>query len=482
MHRNAGPMTLPGDWAPRIPSPEGSIEENNNLSQNFGRISSRSVSENLLNPILHSSRESDENRLGANGGRQDNREPLHAEALNEPVPNFQAEHPIRRPLPQPRPFEGRGDRNIVQFFVVYERYAASMWGARNSDWVAGLEVLLQGWALRLYRGLVEQGADYRKIKKDLLSAFPGVIDPLRTRNLLKLLNIKQESGEPLPVFFARIDQLVAETYPDLNEHSHGLQVRDTFLMKLSPELASKIASYCNTRGDFDPIRVREAATVISNSDNFHSKTEEENVYLINATQAAASGPIKTTADTMGDKSMRCYICAGPWHPVSACALYPLVFSCPLCRGEPHAITECDLYKDWISFQQFSRGNTYRNQNSGYERYSRPPSYSRNVNEFRGNNNVEDYRAGYSRYNRPPYRQVGNNIPENRNNIRDMRRPGYEGQRPLGDGGRRDPRRADSGNPRYRERSQEEQEYMNRARYNRQPLNIQRNNNQRPSEN
>ena len=71
-----------------------------------------------------------------------------------------------------------------------------MWGENKSDWIAGLESLLLGWALILYRGQVEQAKTYADIKSALEAAFPGIVDPFQTRNLLKLLNLKREVGEP----------------------------------------------------------------------------------------------------------------------------------------------------------------------------------------------------------------------------------------------------------------------------------------------
>ena len=266
---------------------------------------------------------------------------------------------FRRPLPQPRPFEGTGDRSIKNFFATFERYANSMWGSRKSDWVAGLEANLQGWALVLYRGLVDAGRSYEKIKTDLLTAFPGVVDPFRTRNLLKLVNMKREVNEPLTVFLLRIDQIIRETYPDLTDHSHDLQVRDTFLMKLDSSIALKIANFCNARGDFGPQAVRESANLISLAEI--SGDREESLFFANASgQIGTEAPIKE-APVREANALRCYICAGAWHPVSACTLYPMVFSCPLCRVEPHAVTECPLYEEWKRFRSSSEVTTRQRQ-------------------------------------------------------------------------------------------------------------------------
>ena len=158
-------MTLPGDWAPITRGISEGIEDsemidNNNLSggsidlTNF-RSSSRNISANLDNlavPILHSSRESEaaEETDGRRGSRPNstNNTANEQDERRNPIYNPR-EMAYRRPLPQPRPFEGRGDRDIKQFFRVYERYASSCWGQEKSDWVAGLETLLQGWALVL---------------------------------------------------------------------------------------------------------------------------------------------------------------------------------------------------------------------------------------------------------------------------------------------------------------------------------------------
>ena len=53
--------------------------------------------------------------------------------------------------------------------------------------------------------------------------------------------------------------------------------------------------------------------------------------------------------------MRCYICGESWHPVSACSLYSMIFSCPLCRLEPHPITECVVYERFMQ-NYYNQGN------------------------------------------------------------------------------------------------------------------------------
>ena len=69
----------------------------------------------------------------------------------------------RRPLPQPRPFEGRAEESLDHFFRTYERYAQSAWSDDPCDWVAGLENFLVSWPLTLYRGLIVQGKSYAQI-------------------------------------------------------------------------------------------------------------------------------------------------------------------------------------------------------------------------------------------------------------------------------------------------------------------------------
>ena len=225
-----------------------------------------------------------------------------------------------------------------------------MWGACKSDWIAGLESHLKGWALTIYNGMCDQGKSYEDIKKALRCAFPGVVDPFKTKNLIKLVNLKREVSEPLPVFFMRVDQIIRETYPHLEEHSHKLQVRDTFLMKLEANIASKIATYCTTRNDFEPDTVQEAAIMVGAPDFLNPNTPGDSVLLL---QPSAAGPMANTpALQLGrkDPDMKCLLCAGSWHPVSACILYSSIFSCPLCQEEPHSIRECGLYQEWAQIR------------------------------------------------------------------------------------------------------------------------------------
>ena len=166
-----------------------------------------------------------------------------------------------------------------------------------------------------------------------------------------MVKLKRESNEPLPVFYSRISQLIRETYPDLDEDAHNLQVRDTFLMKVPPGVAEQIAQYCNSRGDFQPNRVREAAMIVTNTGIPDFQASSENVFLAQTNVEQRRTPLIPK----GESGLKCYICAGSWHAVSACPLYPLVFSCPWCRSEPHPVTDCALYNDWLQFKR-ERGN------------------------------------------------------------------------------------------------------------------------------
>ena len=285
---SSGRATLPSDWMPnqyssRGPSPQNSAADNDLgvMSPSLIALQGSSRSGDMAVPILHSSnedsshsqslrhmppfaderRDADANHLGRDG----NEEPV---APGDARQNPPRERAYRHPLPQPRAFDGKGERNIKQFFSVYEKYCKSMWGDNTQDWVSGLELLLKGWALVLYNNLVNQGKSYNDIKTALQHAFPGVVDPFRTRNLMKLLTLKREQGEPLPVFYMRVDTLIRETYPNLEEVSAGIQCRDTFLMKLDPHIASKIASYCASRNCFEPRTVQEAAVMVGSEDFF----------------------------------------------------------------------------------------------------------------------------------------------------------------------------------------------------------------------
>ena len=325
-----------------------------------------------------------------------------------------------------------------------------MGGGRKSDWVAGLEANLQGWALVLYRGLVDQGQSYDKIKNDLLTAFPGVVDPFRTKNLMKLLNLKREVGEPLPVFYARIDQLVSETYPDLTDESHDLQVRDTFLMKLDSAIALKIANFCNARGDFGPIAVREGANLINmpEAQGANPRPAEENIFLANASgnvgaQTINSGRSLSTGQVKGTGTgdLRCYICAGTWHPVSSCPLYQMIFTCPLCRTEPHAVNLCPLYEEWQRFRagyegmgarprqgvdgNARQGAAERQQNDytiNRQRYQGPRGYGMNDRQTRQYANHYD-QSGEGRASRGEFRAY-----EREYRYRDSRDRGYVNER------------------------------------------------------
>ena len=441
-------MTLPGDWAPpafssRGPSPHNSLERNDiDASQGLMglRPSSRTQSE-MAAPILHSSNES--SRLGSGhpthpfaGDRRDaESNPQELEGAQEPIePNGgdQSRNPVstrsyRHPLPQPRPFDGQGERTIAQFFKVYEKYSRSMWGDHRSDWVAGLEVHLKGWALTLYNKLINQGKSYEDIKLSLQNAFPGVVDPFKTKNLIKLLNLKRESDEPLPVFFMRVDTLIRETYPHLEEHSAKIQCRDTFLMKLDAETASKIANYCNTRNNFNPETVREACAIVGSPDFLHpggEATSGADIFLI---QPSQQPKVAVQQNTPKEMEMRCLLCAGLWHPISACIIYQQVFSCPLCREDPHPITQCRLYSDWRNIRQSMSQTNNRQWGEGHE-----IDRSRNVNRYesRGNFN-QRYDRTRSNQNRAPYPG-----PRPRSASRDVRDNSNDRRQQIGDFNRR----------------------------------------------
>ena len=209
--------TLPAEWTPLGTSLENLEEERNSLS-NVSPNSDLRRSVNgggFIAPAeLHSSHSSGGSdalmgRLGLNipaeppaGSQGPGDPPNNLDTVAPPPDQHQRlARSFRHPLPKPRMFDGTdANRSMTQFFTIYERYAGSMWGQNTSDWGAGLETLLQGWALQLYRQLSDQGKSYSVIKNTLMTAFPGVVDPFRTRSLLKLVNLKHETGEPLSVF------------------------------------------------------------------------------------------------------------------------------------------------------------------------------------------------------------------------------------------------------------------------------------------
>ena len=226
-----GRLTLPEDWVPqhlgsRNPSPAG-MNEPDAESPSLLELRIGNASSELAAPILQSPRGSITPPPGG--------QPLNSASGNAGVdpasnPNSPQRHQpaggaaprgnhetYRHPLPQPRPFDGKGNRDINIFFSAYEKFATSSWGACRADWGAGLEQHLKGWALILYQNMMDQGSPYDDIKKALQMAFPGIIDPFKSQNLIKLVNLKREDDEPLPVFFMRVDQIIRETYPNLEE-------------------------------------------------------------------------------------------------------------------------------------------------------------------------------------------------------------------------------------------------------------------------
>ena len=316
----------------------------------------RNRSSEIAAPVLGQSRESVESEeMGRNRNGRDattgGRGILGGD--NDPQPRVRQ---YRRPLPQPRPFAGRSEESLDHFFRTYERYAQSAWSDDPGDWIAGLENFLVSWPLTLYRGLITQGKSYSQIKEALVRAFPKIGDPFNCRNLLSLVNLKREPGEPLAVFFQRTENMIAMTYSSLDEDSQQMMTRDTFLIKISPGVSAKIANYCNSRDDFSYEAVRVAAAMVDTPEHFREETETVNVAQLSRGE--------TLGATRSD--MKCYICGGSWHPVSACSLYPQVFSCPLCRLSPHPITECGLYERFMQIRG-SRAGANGNDRDGYRR-------------------------------------------------------------------------------------------------------------------
>ena len=442
----AGRISMPGDWAPpvsnsREPSPQNRLSEINNLdvspSIHGFRTSSRNASGEVAVPILHSSNESNGSRPAPSGrllteehregdlnqlGFEDDRarEAENVEQAIDAQVEVARARSYRHPLPMPRAWDGKGERDIKQFFKVYEKYCSSMWGYNRSDWISGLETLLKGWALHLYSNLVNQGKSYESIKLALQNAFPAAVDPFRTKNLIKLLNLKKELGEPLPVFFMRVDTLIRETYPHLEERSAKIQCRDTFLMKLDAETASKIANYCNTRNNFEPSMVQEAAVMVGSPDFLNTSpgaTSSSDIFLVQPNELQKT---KAMQQNQKETEMRCLLCAGSWHPVSACILYATIFTCPLCREDPHPITECRLYSEWNQFRKVVPQNrngqwSDNHQTNRYHQIRRTSWTSRNeVPDATWRQNANRYapredRTGYmnTRTNtfnqgRPPY--------------------------------------------------------------------------------
>ena len=420
----------------RTPSPHLSEEGRNTLGDDelFSQRARTPPPIDMAVPLLHSSRESNgidhrARSLGNGGGFGLNggggAEPgMGGGGGRDQVGDAEAPPRVRqyrRPLPQPRPFEGRGEESITHFFRVYERYATSAWSDDQSDWVAGLENFLLSWPLTLYRGLVIQGKTYPQIKDALCKSFPGYTDPLNTRCLLRLLNLKRESGEPLSVFFMRTDNLIGQTYPRLDENSRQVMVRDTFLIKIESATSAKIANYCNSRDDFGYDAVRVAAAVMDAPDYLNGESQET-VLLTMSKPESSLGKQSSLPNGSGNE-MKCYLCGGSWHPVSACPLYPMVFTCPLCRVTTHAVTDCALYPKLMKIR--NQGAAWGNTDDGYYR-----------GNIRGDVREDRYSAQHRnnyRYNSSndrsvwPYRNGNRNLNDSQDWRTEERDPnGYSG--------------------------------------------------------
>ena len=89
----------------------------------------------LAAPVL-AGRDASRGMMGSNGSAPSG-DPSHPPGVypGGPMDPPRARQ-FRRPLPQPRPFEGRQEESLVQFFRTYERYAASAWSEESEDWVA----------------------------------------------------------------------------------------------------------------------------------------------------------------------------------------------------------------------------------------------------------------------------------------------------------------------------------------------------------
>lgn len=304
----------------------------------------------------------------------------------------------KQPLPKPRPFTGEGDRTFEIFLESYEPYARSNWGEDKASWRVGLEELLSSWALKVYRSLLRRKKTYDEMIEAIKKAFNGVKDPLGVKKKIELETTEKHPNEPLSVFHMRVSNLVAEAYPDISDYDREVRVRENFLKRIPERVVEQIANYCVRIDDFSNEAIYDGALVAETTPKLVSSRyisegrEEVNVVQTNKEDPRAKAIKDLGARQVANNEMRCYICGGSWHPVSACELYNLLFKCVLCREQPHPITECHLLKklEEATQNQFLPSNSNRGKDQ--------------TNVRRRDTSSERQPARH--YENPQYRQTG----------------------------------------------------------------------------
>ena len=178
-------------------------------------------------------------------------------------------------------------------------------------------------------------------------------------------------------------------------------------MKIDAASAAKVAAHCQSRGNFQPAMVKEAAALVNSAEFTTNSTGPEEVFLVqNPMQTRPQqGKLATRSEMAGTADIKCYICAGTWHAISACPLYPTVFSCPLCRTEPHPVTSCKFYAEWVTFKNnlSKEGNQSTNNQGSWDRNQ--GSWDRNTYPGRsaGDRNYQG-RGNWGNYQNTPYQR------------------------------------------------------------------------------
>ena len=124
-------------------------------------------------------------------------------------------------------------------------------------------------------------------------------------------------------------------------------------------------------------------------------TSDDSVFLM---QPTPTGQVKMQPPPpqlpRKEPEMKCLLCAGSWHPVSACVLYQTIFTCPLCREEPHPIKECNLYPEWAQIKEtISQREDLKSEEPRRDNQTRRDSWSRRPDTHRNwqqGGNTYDY--------------------------------------------------------------------------------------------
>ena len=197
--------------------------------------------------------------------------------------------------------------SISDFFLLFEPYAAAVYGPKSRSWILALQPFVAGDVKAALLAIGPIHAAYDDVKQRLMETYSvGAVS--NTSPQAQFISASRLPGESLQVFRFRLERLAAEAFG--GEHNNKLIIAK-FLMNLKPDIKNSVEAHILSHENATLDIVVNLASTLERNTATLSSFDPTN-YIANVGQVNVSAVAGTQANR------KCLVCHRSGHREESC--------------------------------------------------------------------------------------------------------------------------------------------------------------------